>query len=153
MKNKWIIPLLLVVAIASVALAIIDPELIKADVLYYPETFNLKSDQYLMAYIVLPQEYSVKDIDVKSMKMSGSIDPQLNKGFGKYISSELNPAIGDYDIDGVPDMLVKFDGYALIKMIGAEKVIDQELYLTTTGLLVDGKTQFTGTSIIRVINR
>lgn len=152
MKNKWLV-LLLVVAVASIAMALIDIELIEADILYYPKTFNLKNDQYVAAYIVLPQAYSVGDIDVKSMKLSVSVDPQLNKGFGKYISSELNPAIGDYDIDGVPDMLVKFDGHALIKLIGQEKVIDQEIYLTTTGLLIDGKTQFTGTNIIRVINR
>ena len=69
-----------------------------------PETLNLKSSgTWVTAYIELPEGYNVSDINVTTVFLDGTIptDSKLWK-------------IGDYDGDGVSDMMVKFDRQTVI---------------------------------------
>lgn len=62
-------------------------------------------------------------------------------------------AVGDYDDDGVPDLMVKFDRYAVINLILQNYQFIGKfgtVTLTVTGYLRDG-TPFQGCVIIRVI--
>lgn len=74
---------------------------ILATIDFNPNTLNLKSKgNYVTAYIELPKDYDVSKIDVSSVKLNmNSVVPAL-----------LKPtALGDYDKDGIQDLMVKFD--------------------------------------------
>jgi len=78
-----------------------------ADIDLDPDTLNLKSlGQWVTAYIELP-EGDVNDIDVSSIKLNGTIP----------VDPEAPYAIGDYDSDGVPDLMVKFSRAAVSEFI------------------------------------
>jgi len=109
---------------------------IGATVDIYPKTLNLKSNgTFVTAYIELPEGYDVSDINVTTVFLDGTIPADLKLW-----------AIGNYDKDGVPDMMVKFDRQAVIDYIWAKLYhmrIDPpsfpkegvEVGLTITGLL------------------
>ena len=111
-----------------------------------PNTLNLKSrGRWITAYIELPESYNVSDIDVSTIMLNDTIP------------AEPRPvAIGDYDNDSVPDLMVKFDRSAVISCI-LDNVNMTKLYLerfmiitlTITGKLKDG-TQFQGSDAIRI---
>ena len=83
---------------------------IGATVDIYPETLNLKSNgTWITAYIELPESYDVSDIDVATVFLDGAI-PADSKRW----------EIGDYDEDGVSDIMVKFDRQAVIDYIWAK---------------------------------
>lgn len=122
-----------------------------------PNTLNLKSKgKYVTCYIELPEGCDPADIDWGTVLMNDALP------------AELSPtAVGDYDSDGIPDMMVKFGRNALIGILAgreAEKIwVDDErgetppldhgdeFELGVTGDLYDGRT-FSGTDVIRVIN-
>lgn len=64
-----------------------------------PDTINLKSQgQFITVYIELPPDYDVSQIDISSIMLNGIV-PALG-----------HPTeVGDYDNDGIPDLMVKFD--------------------------------------------
>jgi hypothetical protein len=68
-----------------------------------PDTLNLKSQgKWITAYIELPLPYNVNNIVVSSIKMNN------------VVSAAVKPTeIGDYDGDGVADLMVKFDRSAV----------------------------------------
>ena len=125
---------------------------IGATVDIYPETLNLKSNgTWITAYIELPEGYNVSDIDVTTVFLDGTIPAE----------SELWK-IGDYDRDGVSDMMVKFDRQAVIDYIWAKlyhMIIDPssfpkegvEVELTITGSL-DTET-IEGSDTVKVMYR
>jgi len=83
---------------------------IVATVDIYPETLNLKSiGTWITAYIELPESYDVSDINVTTVLLDGTV-PADSKLW----------AIGDYDKDGVSDMMVKFDRQTVIDYIWAK---------------------------------
>lgn len=101
-----------------------------------PDTLNLKNKgRWITCYIELPQGYDVADIDVSTIKLNDSV------------SAELKPtSIGDYDNDGIPDLMVKFD------MSAVQKILQPgDNGITVTGELNDG-TPFEDFDTIRVIN-
>jgi hypothetical protein len=114
-----------------------------------PDTLNLKSKgEWLTAYIVLPEGYDVNDITVSTINLVDSIPVDINA-----------PAtIGDYDSDGISDLMVKFDRAEVVLYLDAIDTIDDgtgtDYYeeLTITGELTDG-TQFEGSDTIRVIDK
>jgi predicted GH43/DUF377 family glycosyl hydrolase len=72
-----------------------------------PNTLNLKSrGKWVTAYIELPAGHDVVDINIESIKLGGTIptNPEKNE-------------IGDYDNDGMLDLMVKFDRAAVIDYI------------------------------------
>jgi len=85
---------------------------IGATVDIYPKTLNLKSNgTFVTAYIELPEGYDVSDINVTTVFLDGTIPADLRLW-----------EIGDYDKDGVPDMMVKFDRQAMINYIWTFKL-------------------------------
>jgi hypothetical protein len=113
-----------------------------------PDTLNLKSKgEWVTAYIEFPEGYNVSDIDVSTMLLNGTIP----------VNVEAPTAIGDYDGDGVQDLMVKFDRAELIDYIIAN-VNMTELYekrfmtitLTITGYLYNG-TPFQANTTIRIV--
>ena len=68
----------------------------------HPDTLNLKSKgNWITCYIELPQDHSPTDIDVSTVLLAVGNDT---------IASEMSPTeIGDYDSDGILDLMVKFD--------------------------------------------
>jgi hypothetical protein len=123
---------------------------IGATVDIHPETLNLKGNgTWITAYIELPESYDVSDIDVATVFLDGTISAD----------SKLW-AIGDYDKDGISDMMVKFDRQAVIDYIWAKlyhMIIDPssfpregvEVELTITGSL--DTESIDGSDTIRVI--
>lgn len=108
-----------------------------------PEALNLHSKgRWITAYIELPEGYDVADINVSTIMLNDTIP------------AELRPtAIGDYDDDGIPDLMVKFDRQAVIDLILQNYQPTGRfgtVTLTITGYLYDG-TPFQGTDSIRII--
>jgi len=110
---------------------------IQATVDFDPNTLNLKcKGKWVTTYIELPTEYNVADIDVTTVLLQGVIPAA---------TSPTN--IGDFDSDGVPDLMVKFDRAALQSLVS----VGESVEVTISGSLVDG-TDFEGTDTIRVID-
>jgi hypothetical protein len=68
----------------------------------HPDTLNKKSKgKYITCYIELPDAYSVEDINIETIVLS------IN---GSLIPATASPTeIGDYNDNGIPDVMVKFD--------------------------------------------
>jgi len=111
------------------------PAFVEAAIDIDPDTLNLRSrGQWVTCYIELPEGYSVEDIDVGSLLLLEAV------------AAEPRPVnVGDYDADGVPDLMVKFSRSALAALLSPG---DQEIVLT--GFLMDG-TPLVGSDTIRVI--
>lgn len=99
------------------------------------DTLSLKSKgKWITAHIELPEGYDVSDIDISTVRLNGEIQ------------AESHPTkIGDYDADGVPDLMVKFDRQDAIALLCVG-----EATLTITGKF--DETPFEGTDTIRVTN-
>ena len=101
-----------------------------------PNTLNSKSKgKWVTIYTELPEGYDVNDIVIESIMLGGVI-PAEPKPTG----------IGDYDSDGIPDLMVKFDRSAVIALLTPGEIV----YVIIYGTLGDG-TPFRGTDVIRVI--
>jgi hypothetical protein len=114
-----------------------------------PDTLNVKSNgEWLTAYIELPEGYDVNDIDVSTIYLVDAIP----------VDTSAPATVGDYDSDGISDLMVKFDRTAVVAYLGAEEVTEDETgtdyyeELTLTGELTDG-TSFEGSDTIRVIDK
>lgn len=103
-----------------------------------PQTLNLKSKgRWITAYIELPDGYDVADIDVGTVTLADTI------------SAEDHPTeVGDYDEDGITDLMVKFDRQALVEYLDGTT---GEVTPTVSGEL-SGGTPFEGSDTITVIN-
>ncbi len=112
-----------------------------------PDTLNLRSGgKWIMAYIELSEGYDVNEINVSSVMLNDSIQAEFSR-----------IAIGDYDNDTIPDLMVKFDRAKVISYIMANvditKLFEERfttITLTITGCLKDG-TSFRGSKTIRII--
>ncbi|MBU1628451.1 hypothetical protein KKB18_13865, partial [bacterium] len=99
-----------------------------------PGVFNLKSKgNFITCYIEMNDEYDANDIDQ-------TIDITLDYNGNTFIAKTSPREIGDYDNDGILDLMVKFDRQALYTLLTAGTYID----LTIKGTLTDG-TNFEGT--------
>ena len=114
---------------------------------FNPDTLNLKSKgSVVTVYIEFPEGYDVADINVSTIMLNGTVP------------AELSPtAIGDYDNDTIPDLMVKFDRAKLISYILANVNVTQlieersmTVTLTITGKLKNG-TPFQGSDTIKII--
>ena len=106
-----------------------------------PDTLNLKrKGKWITCHIELPEGYDVSDIDVSTVMLNGEIQ------------AESHPTeIGDYDGDGIPDLMVKFNRAALTSHIyHALGIRHGNGTLTITGQLTDGTT-FEGSDTIKVM--
>jgi parallel beta-helix repeat protein len=104
-----------------------------------PDTLNLKSKgKWITAYIELPEGYNIRDIDISSILLNGTIPVDMSP-----------TAVGDYDSDGTPDLMVKFNRTAVCQLILSKGVMLGNVTLTVSGKLYDG-TEFEGSDTIRV---
>jgi hypothetical protein len=117
-----------------------------------PETLVLKGRApWITAYIELPSDYDVMDIDVASLELSCDV----TGGSNIYTAGVVLTApsrVGDYDGDGVPDLMVMFDRLGLIQYLQASRPDPDgkfyDLPITITGRV--SETTFEGTDTIRV---
>ena len=126
----------------GLAMAIRSPT--KWTVVIDPEILNLRSKgKWITVYIELPGGYYANEIDVSTVVLNGTVP------------AEQGPtAIDDYDGDGVPDLMVKFDRAAVQQYILNSVDLTEhfiEVTLTVTGYLDDG-TPFQGNDTIRVVS-
>ncbi len=118
-------------------------EAVEAIVDIDPDTLNLKGKgRWITAYIELPEGYDVNDINVSTILLNDTVP------------AELHPTeVGDYDEDGIPDLMVKFDRDEVISLIESNLNTRERVCtvtLTITGKLYDG-TRFQGRDSIRVL--
>ena len=105
-----------------------------------PDILNLKSKgKWITAYIEFPEGYNVSDINISSILLNGTIPVDMN----------APTAVGDYDNDGIPDLMVKFNRTAVCQLILSKGVMVGNVTLTVSGKLYDG-TEFEGSDTIRV---
>lgn len=115
-----------------------EPEVISATIDIDPDTLNIKSQgKWITAYIELPERYEVGKIDVSTIKLDNKVE------------AELNPSsIGDYDEDGILDLMVKFDRNEVSDILEVGKKVE----ISISGEMEDG-TSFEGTDKIKVIDK
>ena len=106
-----------------------------ATVDFDPNTINLKSKgNYVTVYIELPGGYDVGQIDVSSIRLNDTV-PALAKP----------TSIGDYDKDGIPDLMVKFDRAAVQAKLAAGDQVEITISGKVAGI------DFQGTDTIKVL--
>jgi len=114
------------------------PPPLEAEIDIDPDTLNLNSKgKWITCYIELPEGYEVNDIDVGTVMLNETVP------------AEPKPTeIGDYDDDGIPDLMVKFDRSEVKDILEPGDAVP----ITVTGALTDGPS-FEGTDTIRVIDK
>jgi len=127
----------------------LQPPVVSAHIRIQPRVLNLRSrGRWITCYIELPEGYDVADINVSSIMLDD------------VIPAEPRPiAIGDYDCDGIPDLMVKFDRAQVKSYIRSKIYTIQRLgkgfmtlTLTISGKLIDGA-PFEGSDTIKIIWR
>jgi len=108
-----------------------------------PDTLNLQSKgRWITVYVELPKSIGPSNINVSSIMLNGTVPVDLS-----------GPAtIADYDNDGLPDLMVKFDRAKVQRYILDNFPIEVKFMtaaLTMTGRLNDG-TLFQGSDTIRI---
>jgi hypothetical protein len=112
-----------------------------------PDTLNPKSKgRAITAYIEPPEGHTVNDMDLSTIMLDDTVP----------IDPAAPVTVGDFDDDGIPDLMVHFKrteviAYVLVK-INMPEPADQRFVitsLTVNGLLKDG-TPFQGSDIIRI---
>lgn len=101
-----------------------------------PDTLNLNSTgKWVTCYIEFPEGYNVPDINISTILLNETVP------------AEDHPTnISDYDEDGIPDLMVKFDRQDVIDILE----LGDNVAITVAGKLFD-ETQFEGTDHIKVI--
>jgi len=115
------------------------PLIIPATIDIDPDTLNLRSrGKWITAYIELPEGYSVKNIDVSTVRLIVE---------NKNVPAELKPiSIGDQDKDGIADLMVKFDRAAVEDLFPFPGAYTGTITGQVAGIA------FKGSDNIRVIN-
>lgn len=104
-----------------------------------PDVLNLKSKgKFITAYIELPVGFDVNQIDISSIFLNNSV-----------ISLSRPTEIGDYDNDGLPDLMVKFERSRIQNILGP----GEKVPITITGKVFHNGNylNFKGDDKIRVI--
>ncbi len=111
-------------------------QIISATIDFAPDVLNLDTKgKYVTAYIELPTCYDVSQIDISSIRLNDTV-PALGKPTG----------IGDYDSDGAPDLMVKFDKAAVNGILTAGEEVEVTITGEIAGIGFEGSD-----TIIRVI--
>ena len=113
-------------------------QIILATIDFDPDTLNLKSKgKWITCYIELPESYDMGDIALSTIKLNDEV-----------LAESRPTEIGDYDNDGLPDLMVKFDMSAVQQILE----VGNEVKITVSGELNEG-TAFEGSDKIRVIDK
>ena len=102
-----------------------------------PDVLNLNAEgKWITAYIELPEDYDVNNINLESILLNDLI-----------LSEIQLTTISDFDNDGIPDLVVKFDRSSVNNILE----LGENVEIVVAGQLNDG-TKFIGIDTIRVIN-
>ncbi|MCK4268413.1 MAG: hypothetical protein KAX16_06240 [Actinomycetia bacterium] len=114
-----------------------NPTGVSATIDFDPDVINLKSKgKYITAYLELLDGDDVANIDIGSLTLNGSVP------------AETSPSeIGDFDNDGIADLMVRFDRSALQSGL----LPGEQVNLTLLGSLLTGE-PVSGTGNVRVID-
>jgi sugar lactone lactonase YvrE len=122
---------------------IVRSHVIPASINIDPDSLNLRSSgNWITSYIQLQQGYNVADINVSTMMLNDTVPAALKP-----------TAVGDYNNDGIPDLMVKFDRQATVDLILRNCDLTGMFgtaTLTVTGTLNDG-TLFMGSDTIKIV--
>jgi len=112
----------------------VDPiQAIKAIIDVKPDTLNGSSRRRFITAFIELEGFSIEEVDLTTVSANG-------------IAAELWPGfIGDFDGDGIADLVVKFNGPALLGTLSEDPASIQ-----VTGKLFDG-TPFSGTDTVHFI--
>ncbi len=101
-----------------------------------PDTLNKNSNgKWITSYIELAEDFNPAEINSESILLNNLISPE---------NHPVN--VGDYDNDGIQDLMVKFDRQSLIDILETGDNIEVKI----TGEMVDGM-RFEGIDTIKVI--
>lgn len=113
---------------------------VPANVDIKPDTLNMKSrGRWITAYLELPKTYDVCSIDVFSILC------YYGCPCGGVHADPRPVSVGDYDNDGIPDLMVKFDRAAVVALLSVGKAV------LTVGGVTSGETPFEGVDTVIVI--
>ncbi len=111
---------------------------VQAVVDFDPDSFNMESrGRFVTVYVEFPGGENVEDIDVSTVKLNGEL-----------LALEKPTGLGDYDDDGIPDLMVKFDAEEAKGMLD----LSNNSQIDITGNLNDG-TAFYGFDVINVFSQ
>ena len=83
-------------------ISIVEPPPITAVIDINPDTLNLKNKgEWITCYIELPEEYNVNDVDIGTIQLTV-------EGKQCAIDTGAPASFGDYDGDGISDLMVKY---------------------------------------------
>jgi hypothetical protein len=129
------------------------PPVITATIDIDPKALNLRSKgKWITCYIELPEGFEVAEINRTSILLNDTIhvDPF-------WLNKTIESVVGDYDGDGIADLMVKFNRaevtYYILTNVDITKLIEERfmtITLTVTGKLNDG-TPFKGSATIKII--
>lgn len=122
----------------------LDAKPVEAVVDIHPDTLNRKSKgKWVTAYIELPDGYNVEDIDTGTLAVT-AVD---GNPVAEPLYAPLSPTtIGDYDSDGIPDLMAKFNRAGLIVLVSPG-----DRTITISGKFTGGM-EFEGGDTLRVIH-
>ena len=119
-----------------------------------PDTLNLKSNgEWITAYIELPDGSDISNINVSTINLTNASGEIIAS-----IDSSAPVSIGDYDFDGIPDLMVKFNKSTVTTHLEETFVIEEETRINHfVELKVIGELEvgipFKGTDTIRMIKK
>jgi hypothetical protein len=109
-----------------------------------PETLNLSSKSgpnSITAFIELPLGFDISQIDLNSVRLEGVVPAQL-----------LPMSISDYNNNGIPDIMIKFDRKLLVNYLNSSNLFGESVPLTITGDYSQD-VQFTVTETIDILKK
>jgi len=110
---------------------------ISATVDFAKDKINLAAKGgWITVYIELPEGYDVADIDITTVCVEGTVFADLTDW-----------SIGDYDKDGIADLMVRFEREDLSSVLQT----GDEVAVTVSGALSDG-TPFEGSEVLEVVD-
>jgi hypothetical protein len=119
-----------------------------------PDTLNLKSKgKWITCYIELPEDLDVENIDISTVMLNETVPVSLLE----VPAPEPVPTeIGDYDSDGIPDLMVKFDRASLIEWLDARDYAEATRRSCLVVLTITGEVlgiPFEGSDTINILRK
>ena len=103
---------------------------------FEPDTLNLRSPgKFVTVYIELPEDFDVSNLNVSTLRLNDTV-----------FALSAPVTVGDYDEDGIADLMVKFARQQVIEVLGSGTQM-----VILTGRLSDGR-PIAGIDFIRVID-